>query len=76
YTPFATWAAVDVWKRRPSRGSVKRVMRAVSTLATGAKLRVADWSAGPVGGPQARTRIGGVSPLSFAYLYIVPVSQG
>ncbi|TXC83510.1 hypothetical protein FRZ40_24255 [Paraburkholderia azotifigens] len=39
-------------------------MRVLKALATRIEWRVAVWSAGPVGGPQATTRIGGVSPLS------------
>ncbi|TXC83130.1 hypothetical protein FRZ40_22255 [Paraburkholderia azotifigens] len=39
-------------------------MRLFNALAAGGKKRVAVWSTGPVGGPQATTRTGGVSPLS------------
>ncbi|TXC83855.1 hypothetical protein FRZ40_26290 [Paraburkholderia azotifigens] len=39
-------------------------MRLLEALATLMKKCVAVWSAGPVGGPQANTRTGGVSPLS------------
>ncbi len=39
-------------------------MRLFKALATRVEKCVAVWSAGPDGGPQANTRIGGVSPLS------------
>ncbi len=39
-------------------------MRVFSALATRVEKCDAVWSAGPVGGPQAVTSIGGVSPLS------------
>ncbi|TXC84379.1 hypothetical protein FRZ40_29275 [Paraburkholderia azotifigens] len=39
-------------------------MRLFKALATCVEKCDAVWSAGPVGGPQATTRTGGVSPLS------------
>ncbi|TXC87689.1 hypothetical protein FRZ40_08975 [Paraburkholderia azotifigens] len=39
-------------------------MRLFNALATRLEKCDADWSAGPVEGPQAMTSIGGVSPLS------------
>ena len=50
-----------IWHGVPRLRSVKWVMRIERTLATNAQSYAAVWSVRPFGGPQAGTRIGGVS---------------
>src|SRR6266702_8374204 len=68
YTQFATWAVRTIRCRLPEYGYSKRVRRSFEALATNMSHVVAVCSVRPVGGPQARINVGGVSRfLSFAY---------